>query len=262
MTVSIEQKKYLKKIKFQKIFILSVQVLIVISFITIWEILSKKNLINSFIYSSPSKIFWTIKNLIRENNLFNHVFWTLKEILISFFLGSTLGLLVAIILYEFKILAKIFEPFLIMFNSLPKVALGPLIIIVFGANIKSVIMMTLLINLIVTIMNLYNGFVNIDQNKIVLMKSFKSSRYQILKYLIIPESLSTIISTIKINVSMTLIGVIMGEFLVSKEGIGYLIIYGTQIFNMDLVMSGIFMLIIISIIIYLLVSCLLEEHEK
>ena len=159
-------------------------------------------------------------------------------------------------------LAKILEPFLIVLNSLPKVALGPIIIIIAGANLKSIIIMTLLINLIVTIMNLYNGFINTDQNKLVLLKSLKASKIQILKYLVIPGSLNTIISSLKINISMTLIGVIMGEFLVSKAGIGYLIIYGTQIFNMNLVMAGIFILIVLSIVIYLLVTLLFNKYQK
>jgi len=260
--MSYEQKRYLKKKRIKRIIIISIQLLLVLSFFLIWEYLSNHNIINPFIYSSPSKIFKTIINLHKDNNLFNHIFWTLKEILISFIGGSLLGIIIAILLYEFKILFKIMEPFLIVLNSLPKVALGPMIIIIAGANIKSVIIMTLLINLVVTIINFYNGFTNIDQYKLTLMKSFMASKKQTLWYLVFPGSLNSIISALKVNISMTLIGVIMGEFLVSKQGIGYLIIYGTQIFNMNLVMSGILLLIIISIIIYLLVSWLLNKYQK
>ena len=260
--MSDNQKAYLKRIKREKKLIYIIQIIIVCGLLILWQILSQKRIINDFIYSSPLRIINTLIGLIKSHNLFNHLLRTLKEIFIAFSLGSLLGLLIAIILYEFRLLAKIFEPFLIVLNSLPKVALGPMIIIIAGANIKSVIIMTLLINLIVTILNIYNGFVNIDSTKITLMKSFKASKIQTLKYLVLPGSLNTIVSALKINVSMTLIGVIMGEFLVSKEGIGYLIIYGTQIFDMNLVMSGIFVLIIMSIIIYLLVSKLLKTKEN
>ncbi len=260
--MSDNQKAYLKRIKREKKLIYIIQIIIVCGLLILWQILSQKRIINDFIYSSPLKIVNTLIGLIKGHNLFNHLLRTLKEIFIAFSLGSLLGLLIAILLYEFRLLAKIFEPFLIVLNSLPKVALGPMIIIIAGANIKSVIIMTLLINLIVTILNIYNGFVNIDSTKITLMKSFKASKIQTLKYLVLPGSLNTIVSALKINVSMTLIGVIMGEFLVSKEGIGYLIIYGTQIFDMNLVMSGIFVLIIMSIIIYLLVSKLLKTKEN
>ena len=260
--MSFEQKRYLNKLRLNKIIIISIQIFLVISFVIIWEYLSSHNIINSFIYSSPSKVIKTIINLYQEHNLFNHILCTLKEILIAFIGGSLLGFIIAIMLYEFKLLSRIIEPFLIILNSLPKVALGPMIIIIAGANLKSVIIMTLLINLIITIINFYNGFLNIDQTKLTLMKSFKASKIQILWYLVFPGSISSIISALKVNVSMTLIGVIMGEFLVSKEGIGYLIIYGTQIFNMNLVMSGITLLIVISILIYLLVTIILNRYQK
>ena len=256
--MSNEQKNYLKKIKRQKIIIILVQILIVVLFFLIWEMLANYNLINEFVFSKPSKIITTIINLIVTNNLFNHIFTTLYEIIIAFSLGIILGFVIAIILYEFPILAKIFDPFLTMLNSLPKVALGPLIIIIAGANIKSVIVMALLINLIVSIITIYNGFSNIDENKIKLLDSFKATKYQKLTKLIIPASYPTIISSLKLNISMSQIGVIMGEFLVSREGLGYLIIYGTQVFNLSLVMSGILILIIISFVLYKLVVAL--EH--
>lgn len=252
--MSNDQQKYLKKLKIRKIFILICQVLIVIAFLSLWEILANKNIINTFVFSKPSKIFETIINLINQNNLFNHIFTTLEEVLISFTLGIILGLIIAIILYEFPILSDIIDPFLTMINSLPKVALGPLIIIIFGANIKSIIVMALLINLIISIITIYNGFINIDEQKIKMIKSFKANKYQILTKLIIPSSYKTIISSLKLNISMSLIGVIMGEFLVSKAGIGYLIIYGTQVFNLSLVMAGILILVIISYILYKIIT--------
>ena len=141
-----------------------------------------------------------------------------------------------------------------MINSLPKVALGPLIIIIAGANTKSVIVMALLINLIVSIITIYNGFLNIDEKKIKMIKSFGANKLQILTKLVIPSSYKTIISSLKLNISMSLIGVIMGEFLVSKEGLGYLIIYGTQVFNLSLVMAGILILVIISYILYKIIT--------
>lgn len=251
--MSKEQQKFLKKLKQQKLMIFFIQIFIVILFFILWEVLAKFNIINEFIFSRPSKVFATIYNLIITNNLFNHIFTTIYEIIIAFTLGIALGFIIAIILYEFPILAKIFDPFLTMLNSLPKVALGPLIIIIAGANIKSVIVMALLINLIVSIITIYNGFSNIDENKLKLLDSFKATKMQKLTKLIIPASYPTIISSLKLNISMSQIGVIMGEFLVSKEGLGYLIIYGTQVFNLSLVMSGILILIIISFILYKLV---------
>lgn len=251
--MSIEQKKYLKKLRIKKISIIVIQILIIVGFFIIWEILANKNIINSFVFSKPSKIWQTILGLIESGSLFKHILTTLNEVVIAFLLGIFLGFLFAIILYEIPLLAEIVDPFLTMINSLPKVALGPLIIIVAGANIKSVIIMALFINLIISIITIYNGFINTDKNKIKLLKSFGASKLQVLFKLIIPNSYKTIISSLKLNISMSLIGVIMGEFLVSKAGIGYLIIYGTQVFNLSLVMAGIIILVIISFILYKLI---------
>lgn len=252
--MSDEQKKFLKNIKVKKTLVLITQITLIASFLLVWELLAKNDIINSFIFSSPSLIVKTIINLATANNLFNHILVTLKETLIAFTLGSLLGLFIAIILYSFKFIAKVFEPFLTMLNSLPKVALGPILIIWVGANSNSIIVMALLINLIVTTLTIYNGFLQTDKIKLKLLKSFKATKIQTLFNLVIPGNLETIMASLKLNISMSLIGVIMGEFLVSKEGIGYLIMYGSQVFNLNLVMSGIIILIFISLILYGLIS--------
>ncbi len=257
-----EHQNYLKKIKREKIIVITFQILILVGFLILWEILSKYKIINPFIFSSPSKVIETIKNLYLNYNLIGHILTTLYETLIAFILGISLSFIIAIILYEFKILNKIVDPYLTMLNSLPKVALGPLIIIIAGANTKSIIVMALLINLIVGIMSIYNGFNNIDKDLIKLFKTFNASRLDTLFKLTIPASYKTIISSLKLNISMTLIGVIMGEFLVSKSGLGYLIIYGTQVFNLDMVMSGIVILIVISFILYKIITYIEKKLLK
>lgn len=256
--MSVNQEIYLKKIKREKQFVLFFQIFIFFIFLITWEYLSSNNYINSFIYSSPSLILNTLKNLYVTNNLFIHIYTTLFETLFAFILGMLISFLFAIILYNFKIFAKIVDPYLIVLNSLPKIALGPLIIIIFGANTKSVIIMALLITLIVNITTIYTGFLETDKIKLKLLNSFNGSKYQILKILVIPSSYKNIIASLKLNISLSLIGVIMGEFLSSKNGIGYLIIYGSQIFNLNLVMCGIFLLSLISLFLYKLI-CILEN---
>lgn len=244
------QDDYLNQIRKEKNTIFIGQLIICISFIIIWEVLAHYKIINSFIFSCPTLIIKTIYNLITNGSLFEHLFITLSETIIAFLLGLFLAFIIAIIMYLKPLFAKIIEPFLTMLNSLPKVALGPIIIIWFGANTKSIIGMALLINLIIGIINIYNGFVNTDAIKIKLLQTYRATNWQILTKLVIPHSFKNIIACLKINISMTLIGVIMGEFLVSKAGIGYLIMYGTQVFNLNLVMSGILLLIIISSLLY------------
>lgn len=250
MLMSSDQKKFLKKVRYQKIFVFSTQVLLTTIFLVLWEYASNQKIINPFIFSSPSRIWSTIWNLYLTGDLMQHIFTTFYETILAFTIGISLGFLISILLYEIPILAKIIDPFLTMLNSLPKVALGPIIIIWAGANVKSIIVMALLINLIVSIVNIYNGFLAVDTNRLKLMKSFRANKWQTLHYLIIPNSKNTIVSSLKLNISMTLIGVIMGEFLVSKKGVGYLIIYGTQVFNLNIVMSGIIILVVMSFLLY------------
>ncbi len=250
---SREYKLYLRKLKIEKILIYSVQILIIVGFNILWEYASNKGIINTFIYSSPSRMIKTIIDLYNQNNLFNHIWVTVYETVISFSLATILGTIIAIILWYSKFLYRVFDPYLTVLNSLPKVALGPIIIIIFGANIKSIIIMALLISIVITISNVYSGFINTDKNKIKLLKSFGASKNQMLKYLIIPNNYHVIVNSLKINVGMSMVGVIMGEFLVSKEGIGYLINYGSDVFNLSLVFAGIIILLIVSYLMYLIV---------
>lgn len=259
---SIEHKLFLKKIKKNKIFILVTQISIILLFIILWQILADLKVINTFISSSPKQVINTIVSLHKTNNLYNHVWITIYETLVSFSLGTIIGILVASLLWYNKFIAKVIDPYLTILNSLPKVALGPIIIIWCGAGMKSIILMALFISVIITIINVYQGFINVDDNKIKLLKSLGANKLQIYFKLLLPGSFSNIISTLKINISMSLIGVIMGELLVSKEGIGYLIMYGSQVFNLSLVMTGIIILCIVSTIMYYLVYLLEKKLTK
>ena len=208
ITMSKEYKHYLYKLKLNKILIIITRLFILLFSIILWQYLANKNIINTFITSSPKEVLNTIIKLYNSNNLFHHIKVTIYETLISFTLATILGILISIILWWNKFIDKVIDPYLTVLNSLPKVALGPIIIIWSGANTKSIIIMALLISLIITIITISNSFKSTDINKINLLKSFKASKYQILKYLILPSNYNTIISTLKINISMSLIGLI------------------------------------------------------
>lgn len=247
---SKEHISYLKKLKKERILVRLFQLLIIVIFIVGWQMLANNGIINTFIASSPKKVIETIISLHKTGDLYHHIFVTLYETLFSFGLGTILGFLIATLLWWNKLLSKIVDPYLTVINSLPKVALGPIIIIWGGAGIKSIIIMALLISTVITIINVTDGFNSAPANQIKLLKSFNASKLQIFYKLILPYSFKIIISALKINISMSLIGVIMGEFLVSKEGIGYLIVYGSQTFNLNLVITGTIILAILSAIMY------------
>ncbi len=216
--ISEDRKKYLRKITWNKIAVLTTQILLLIAFIVIWEILAKINVIDSFITSSPSRIFKTLMNL-SENDLMRHLGVTALETLIGFLSGTFLGVMIAIILWWSKFLSKVAEPFLVVLNSLPKIALGPVIIIWVGAGMPAIIVMALAISLIVTILEILNGFLNTDKEKIKMVKTFNANRYQVLTKVVLPANISTFVNSLKINLGLSLVGVISGEFLVSKAGL-------------------------------------------
>ncbi len=251
---SLEHINFLNKIKKEKKIITIIRLLIIIIFLIVWEIFSNFNIINTFLFSSPSRVINTIIKLFNTGELLKHIGITLYEVLISFSLASILGIIIASILWRYEKLSKIVDPYITIINSLPKVALGPLIIIWVGASINSIIVMALTISIFTTIISIYNGFINVDNNYITMLKSFNASKLDIYRYIIFPSNILNIISILKINISMSLIGVIMGELLVSKSGLGYLIMYGSQVFNLDLVISSIVILGFISYIMYWIVD--------
>lgn len=259
---SNEHEIYLKKLKRKKYLILFFRVFIIIFFLTIWEVFSRLEIINSFLTSSPSMVINTIIGLYKQNDLFNHIFATFYETFISFSIASSLGIFIASILWISPTLSRILDPYITVLNSLPKVSLGPLIIIWIGANTNSIIFMTLLITVFTSIINIYNAFINTDRQKIILLKSFGASKIQIFTKLILRGNTKSLVNTLKINVSLSLIGVIMGELLVSKKGLGYLITYGSQVFNLNLVITSIFLLGIMSYLLYFGIDLLEKRLNK
>ena len=247
--LSEDRKKYLKKIKLRKIEILVTQIFILIAFIALWEILARTGKIDSFITSQPSRILKTFFNL-SSNNLLEHLRITCTETIIGFLSGTILGVIIAIILWWSPFISKVSEPFLVVLNSLPKIALGPVIIVWVGAGMPAIIVMALAISLIVTIIDILNGLLHTDKEKIKMAKTFKASKLQILTKIVIPSNISTFFNTVKVNIGLSLVGVISGEFLVSKGGLGYLIVYGGQVFQLDLVMTSVIILAIVAALMY------------
>lgn len=257
--ISKERKTYLKRIKKDKLFITISRIMILVIFLFLWEILSRLKVIDTFMFSSPSKI---INTIINTDNILLHVLTTLQEIIISFILGNIIGFIISSILWFNKKLSLILDPYLTTINSLPKVALGPLIIILFGANTNSIIIMALLISSIISILNMVSYFNSTDQNMIKIIKTMGGTKKDIFFRVVLPSNLNFIIDSFKVNISMCFVGVIMGEFLVSKQGIGYLINYGSQIFNMNLVLTGITLLILLTIILYLLMELISNKIKR
>ena len=253
---SKEHLLYLKGVKRKSIWINVARFAVLFLLLGIWELSAHFEWVNPFITSSPSRICKTIFELYQNGSLFHHVGTTLWETALGFFLAVVLGYSIALALWWSEAFRRISEPYFVVLNALPKIALGPLIIIWFGTGSKAIVFMTILIGLIVAILNMLNGFMSTDENKLLLLRSMGASKLQLLTKLVIPSSLPNFISMLKINVGMAWIGSIMGEYIVSKAGIGYLIVYGGQVFKLDLVMSAVFILCVLAAIMYALVALL------
>ncbi len=253
---SPEHLAYLKGVRQKNILVNVLRVAILALFLGLWELSAHLEWVNPFITSSPSRIGKTVASLYRDGSLFHHVGATLWETLAGFFIAVGVGYGVALLLWWSESLRRILEPYFVVLNALPKIALGPLIIIWCGTGSESIVFMTVLIGLIVAILHMLGGFMETDESKVLLLKSMGASKWQILTKLVVPSSLPSFISMLKINVGMAWIGSIMGEYIVSKAGIGYLIVYGGQVFKLDLVMSAVFILCVLAAAMYALVALL------
>lgn len=203
-----EHEEFLRKRKKEKRIIIISQISIILFFLIIWEILAQTEIINTFLTSSPINVIKTIINLHQTNGLYNHILVTVYETVLSFLIATVIGFITATILWWYPKIAKILDPYLTVINSLPKVALGPLIIIWVGASTNSIVFMALLISAIITIINIYNGFTQTDKNFLILLKSFKAKKKQIFFKVILPSNKNVFINALKINISMSLIGLL------------------------------------------------------
>ena len=229
------------------------QIALLLGLLALWELSCRMGLSDGFLTSCPSRMAATFASLCRSGDLWRHIGVSCGETVIGFLSGTAAGTVVAICMWWSGKLARILDPYLVVLNALPQTALGPMFIVWMGAGQGAIIVMTLAISLIVTILNMYQGFLSTDGEKIRLMRSLGASRWQILWLLVFPANAPTLFSTLKVNVGLSWVGVIMGEFLISQAGLGYLIVYGSQVFNMDLVMTSVVILAAAAVVMYRLV---------
>ncbi|MGE6259431.1 ABC transporter permease [Heyndrickxia sporothermodurans] len=254
--------KYLQNIKKEKQWILVIQIIILLAFFSLWELASRFHWIDPLIFSSPSKIWSLFVNKLQDGSLYLHTGVTVYETILGFILGTLFGAILAAILWWSLKLSKILDPYLVIFNAMPKVAFGPMLIVIFGTGLNSSIAMGIIISIIVTTIVIYTAFREVDPNYIKVLKTFGASRYQMFKEVILPATFPTIISTLKVNVGLSWVGVIVGEYLVASKGLGYLIIYGFQVFNFTLVMLSLMVVAVIATIMYQLVDLLEKKLIK
>lgn len=256
------QKQYVKKHKKHHHFVMLARLGILMGFLAIWQILSYFSIIDEFFFSSPLGIIKCAYRMILDLSLFAHIFVTLYETLISFFLVILIGIIVSSLLWFSRSLSEILEPTLVVLNSLPKSALAPLFIVWLGTGKKTIIIAGISVAIFGCIISLYSGFLETDKDKLLLIKTLGGNRFQAFKKVVLPGSIPLLLSTIKVNIGLSLVGVIIGEFLSARNGLGYLIIYGSQVFKLDLVIMSIVILCLIATALYKIIQFLEHLYKK
>lgn len=257
--LSKEQLLYMKRTRQHKQLVLFFQLFLFVFFIILWEITSRTGLINAFIFSSPSRMLASGRELLLNGQLLKHLGITLAETFVSFFLVAAASLLTAILLWWNNTLSEILEPYFVILNSLPKSAMAPIFIVWLGNNMKTIIVTAISVAIFGSILNLFTSFMSTDPDKLKLIRTLHGGRSDCLTKVILPMNLPTILSILKVDIGLCLIGVVIGEFLAAKEGLGYLIIYGSQVFKMDWVMLSIVLLCLIAALLYGILNRL-EKH--
>jgi NitT/TauT family transport system permease protein len=222
--------------------------------IALWEIAARAGWIDPFITSSPSRVASAIVRLAETGELWRHLGATTCEAVAGFVLGTALGTAIAVALWCSEFLCRVLEPYLVILNALPKIALGPVFIVWLGAGKKAIIVITLSVSIVVSILEVLGGFLATDPQKILLVRTFGAGKAQILRRVVLPANVPTIVGSLKINVGMSWVGVIVGEFLISRAGLGYLIVYGSQVFQLDLVMASVVVLAVVAAAMYLCIQ--------
>jgi ABC-type nitrate/sulfonate/bicarbonate transport system, permease component len=251
---SLTQQSYLQKRKRHKDTVNLFRFLILIGFFILWEVTTRVGILDDFIFSSPSRVASTFGSMVKDRSIFRHVGVTLYETLLSFILVVIVGICTAVLLWLSRKLAEILEPYLVVLNSLPKSALAPLLIVWLGATTRTIIVAGMSVAIFGTIISLYTCFQEVDSDKVKLVYTLGGTKKHVLFKVVLPSTIPMILSTMKVNIGLCLVGVIIGEFISSKQGLGYLIIYGSQVFKLDWVIMSIIILCVIASGLYLLIN--------
>lgn len=253
--------EFKRQVRLEKFQVIGTRILLLVAFIGLWQLAATLGWIDEFLVSKPTAIYSLFIEYCKSGQLWHHVWISVYETLLGLFIGTLAGFVVAILLYLMPRVYKVLDPFLVVLNALPKTALAPILIIWIGIGVKGIVAVSVSLSVVVTILQTYSYFISVDQEKVKMLRTFKANSFQILNRLVLPSNLANLISVVKINIGLAWVGVIVGEFLVSRGGIGYLVVYGGQVFKLDLVMMGVIILAIIAFLMYEVVN-ILEKYIK
>ncbi len=253
------QEEFIRKHRRHHHEIASWRTIIFVLFLVLWEVSANLKWIDSFFFSSPSRVARCFVDQIRHNAMLSHIGVTLLETVLSFLLVIAFSLLMSTLLWHSRKLSEILEPYLVVLNSLPKSALAPLFIVWLGTGTRTIIVAGMSVAVFGSIISFYTGFQQVDPEKITLIHTLGGSRRDAFCKVVLPGSVPILLSTAKVNIGLALVGVIIGEFLAARRGLGYLIIYGSQVFQLDMVITSIIVLCVIALVFYKSIQII--EHQ-
>lgn len=244
---------YLRREAKRRRFVLTVRFILLMAVLALWEVLARTHLMNPLLTSYPSAVWPTLVDLFKNGDLLSHTWATLRATLVGFTISMVVGVGISAMLWWSTTLYKIIDPFMVIANAMPKIALVPIFYIWLGPE-YSIYGMAVAISIFITIMVVYEGFRGIDPNKIKLAITLGATRRQVLTMVVLPGSVSTLLAALKMNIGLALVGVIVGEFQSASQGLGFLIINGSQVFKLNIVMAAIVVLALLSGLMYLAIS--------
>ncbi|HIV41495.1 MAG TPA: ABC transporter permease [Candidatus Mediterraneibacter guildfordensis] len=261
-TTSDGQALFIRRLRRHRITVRTARILILILFLLLWEFCADQGIIDSFIFSSPSRIALCFYEMTVDRSIFLHIGVTLYETIVSFLLVTAIGILAAVLFWCSRSLSEILEPYLVVLNSLPKSALAPLLIVWLGATPTTIIVAGMSVAIFGSIMNLYTSFTTVDKEKIKLIRTLHGNRRHALFKVVLPSSVPAVISNMKVNIGLCLVGVVIGEFLAARSGLGYLIIYSSQVFKMNWLLMSIVLLCIMAMALYAVIGVVEKMYRK
>ncbi|AWB45489.1 ABC transporter permease [Paenibacillus sp. CAA11] len=224
--------------------------LVAVMIFVIWEVFTRMGLLDSYYWSSPSAILRTTWIQITEGALLGDIAYTSGATLIGFIFGTALGALLGLSFWWSKSYAGISEPYLIILNALPKLALAPVLVILLGIGFFSKVALAFSMTVVVSALSAYSGVKSVDPDMEKLMYSLGAKKWQVFAKVVVPWSMPWIISSLRINIALALAGAIVGEFIASSQGVGRMIMYAGTILDINLVWVGVVVLSALSMVMY------------
>lgn len=236
--------------------IVATQVGVLIAIIAAWEIAASTGLLNAFFWSQPSAIWKTLIIFVTEGDAWTDIGFTFRSTIFGFLLGTTVGSLFGLSFWWSRNYAAIVQPYIICFESIPKLALAPLIILVFGLGLSSKVAIAFALTFVISTLTTFAGVKALDPDGEKLFYSLGATRWQVFRKLVVPFCLPWIISVLRVNIGLALTGAIVGEFIASQHGLGRAILYAGQTYDIALVWVAVLVLSTLAVIMYAIVSWL------